>query len=184
MVYERGTGAQDSHPVFRLADLWRFFGLDCCRNNKKHGRCERAWCLALAVHHRGRHHGKHFSQRGNPKAAADSSQIVIAFAAYFIMPNFPRTTTWLSEQEKQLAIWRLEEDIGEDDWVNSEEQTFFHGAKLAVKDPKAWLLLATIYGFTSTGTVTTLFPSVVKGLGYGDVATLLLTVPPYVSPTP
>lgn len=118
------------------------------------------------------------------QAAADSLQIVIAFAAYFIMPNFPRTTTWLSEQEKQLAIWRLEEDIGEDDWVNSEDQTFFHGAKLAVKDPKAWLLLATIYGFTSTGTVTTLFPSVVKGLGYGDVATLLLTVPPYVSPTP
>lgn len=101
--------------------------------------------------------------------------------AYFIMPNFPRTTTWLSDQEKALAVWRLEEDIGEDDWVNSEEQTFFHGAKLAVKDPKAWLLLATIYGFTSSGTVTTLFPSVVKGLGYGDVATLLLTVPPYVS---
>ncbi|GME34252.1 Major facilitator superfamily [Neofusicoccum parvum] len=106
--------------------------------------------------------------------------IVIAMAAFFIMPNFPRTTGWLSEQEKQLAIWRLEEDIGEDDWVNSEEQTFFHGAKLAVKDPKAWLLLATIYGFTSSGTVTTLFPSVVKGLGYGDVATLLLTVPPYI----
>ncbi|KAK7705719.1 hypothetical protein SLS57_009918 [Botryosphaeria dothidea] len=82
-----------------------------------------------------------------------------------------------------LGAWRwlfIIEDIGEDDWVNSEDQTFFHGAKLAAKDPKAWLLLATIYGFTSSGTVTTLFPSVVKGLGYGDVATLLLTVPPYV----
>lgn len=83
-----------------------------------------------------------------------------------------------------MAIWRLQEDIGEDDWVNAEEQTFFHGAKLAVKDPKAWLLLATIYGFTSSGTVTTLFPSVVEGLGYGKVATLLLTVPPYVSDIP
>ncbi|KAB2581349.1 Major facilitator superfamily [Lasiodiplodia theobromae] len=106
--------------------------------------------------------------------------IVLALIAFFILPNFPRTTSWLSEPEKQMAVWRLQEDIGEDDWVNAEEQTFFHGAKLAVKDPKAWLLLATIYGFTSSGTVTTLFPSVVEGLGYGKVQTLLLTVPPYV----
>ncbi|KAF2116462.1 major facilitator superfamily domain-containing protein [Lophiotrema nucula] len=106
--------------------------------------------------------------------------IVIAFFAFFIMPNFPRTTSWLSEQEKQMAIWRLEEDIGEDDWVNSEEQTFLYGAKLAATDPKAWLLLACIYGFTSSGTVTTLFPSVVQGLGYNRIITLLLTAPPYV----
>ncbi|KAF2152232.1 MFS general substrate transporter [Myriangium duriaei CBS 260.36] len=105
--------------------------------------------------------------------------VVIAITAVFIMPNFPRTTTWLSEEERELAVWRLQEDIGQDDWVNSEEQTFFHGAKLAVKDPKAWLLLATIYGITSGGSVTTLFPSVVKGLGYGNITTLLLTAPPY-----
>lgn len=79
-----------------------------------------------------------------------------------------------------MAVWRLEEDIGEDDWTNSEEQTFLYGAKLAAKDPKAWLLLACIYGFTSSGTVTTLFPSVVGGLGYGKIVTLLLTSPPYV----
>jgi hypothetical protein len=89
----------------------------------------------------------------------------------------PRTTSWLSDDEKELAAWRLEEDIGQDDWVDSKQQTFLHGAKLAakyahhysfpggdrdtdlwVRDPKAWLLLATIYGFTSAGTVTTLFP--------------------------
>jgi Major Facilitator Superfamily len=79
-----------------------------------------------------------------------------------------------------MAAWRLEVDIGEDDWVNSKQQTPLHGAKLAVCDPKAWLLLITIYGFTSSGTVTTFFPTVVKGLGYGDVTTLLLTAPPYV----
>lgn len=99
--------------------------------------------------------------------------------AFFILPDLPRTTSWLSEDEKELAAWRLEEDIGQDDWVDSKQQTFLHGAKLAAKDPKAWLLLATIYGFTSAGTVTTLFPSVVKGLGRGNIETLLLTTPPY-----
>jgi hypothetical protein len=60
-------------------------------------------------------------------------QVVVAISAFFIIPDFPRTTTWLTEEEKQLAAWRLDEDIGEDDWVNSKQQTFIHGAKLAVK---------------------------------------------------
>ncbi|KUJ18379.1 MFS general substrate transporter [Mollisia scopiformis] len=105
--------------------------------------------------------------------------VFIALFSFFILPDFPRTTTWLTEEEKQLAAWRLDEDIGEDDWVNSKQQTFFHGAKLAAKDPKAWLLLATTYGFTATGTVTTFFPTVVKGLGKNNITTLLLTTPPY-----
>lgn len=67
--------------------------------------------------------------------------VVIAFAAYFMLPNFPRTTSWLSEEERQLAAWRLEEDIGEDDWLSSKEQTFFHGMKLAFLDIKMWILV-------------------------------------------
>ncbi|KAF5879025.1 putative mfs transporter protein [Botrytis fragariae] len=99
--------------------------------------------------------------------------VFIALFAFFILPDLPRTTSWLSEDEKELAAWRLEEDIGQDDWVDSKQQTFLHGAKLAAKDPKAWLLLATIYGFTSAGTVTTLFHQL------SNIETLLLTTPPY-----
>ena len=62
-----------------------------------------------------------------------TQQVVIAFSAYFIMPNFPRTTRWLSEEERAMAIWRLEEDIGADDWVSSEQQTMLHGFWLAAK---------------------------------------------------
>jgi len=67
--------------------------------------------------------------------------IGIAFVAYLILPNFPRTTTWLTENERQLAIWRLDEDIGEDDWIGSEQQTFFHGMMLAFEDVKMWVLV-------------------------------------------
>ena len=67
--------------------------------------------------------------------------IFIAFLAYFALPNFPRTTSWLTENERQLAIWRLDEDIGEDDWVDSKHQTFFHGMKLAFQDIKMWILV-------------------------------------------
>ncbi|KAI4591451.1 hypothetical protein KJ359_001023 [Pestalotiopsis sp. 9143b] len=101
----------------------------------------------------------------------------IAFIAYFVIPNFPRTTTWLSEEERALAIWRLEEDIGEDDWTGSENQTFWQGAKLAFSDVKTYVLEAC---FVASGSVTNFFPTVVATLGYNSVNSLLLTAPPYV----
>lgn len=66
----------------------------------------------------------------------------IAMGAYFILPNFPRTTMWLSEEERAFAVWRLEEDIGEDDWVDSEHQSFWQGAKLAFSDIKTYVLVS------------------------------------------
>lgn len=68
--------------------------------------------------------------------------IVIAFGAFFILPNFPRTTSWLTDEERDLAIWRLEVDIGEDDWIDSEHQTFWEGAKLAFIDIKTYVLVS------------------------------------------
>ncbi|OBT83346.1 hypothetical protein VE02_08552 [Pseudogymnoascus sp. 03VT05] len=106
--------------------------------------------------------------------------IGIAAAAFFILPNFPRTTMWLSEEERQLAAWRMEEDIGEDDWVDSESQSFLNGIKLALSDIKTWILLVILFGIVSSGSVTSFFPSVVGSLNFSPVQTLLLTVPPYV----
>src|ERR1700761_6606728 len=71
-----------------------------------------------------------------------AATVVVAFAAYFVLPNFPRTTTWLTEEERALAVWRLEEDIGEDDWIDSQHQTFWHGAKLAFTDAKTYVLVS------------------------------------------
>ena len=66
---------------------------------------------------------------------------MVAILAIFVLPNLPRTTPWLTEEERQLAVWRLDEDIGEDDWTSSKDQTFGRGFTLAVKDPKMWLLV-------------------------------------------
>ncbi|XXH04002.1 hypothetical protein Hte_010411 [Hypoxylon texense] len=104
----------------------------------------------------------------------------ISFVAVFILPNFPRTTSWLTEEEKALAIWRLEEDIGEDDWIDSEHQSLWEGARLAFADLKTWVLMVLLFGIVASGSVTNFFPAVVKTLGYGNVYTLLLTCPPYV----
>lgn len=68
--------------------------------------------------------------------------VAVALAAYFILPDFPKTTSWLTEEETAMAAWRLEEDIGQDDWTNSEEQTIWHGFKLALVDVKMWVLVS------------------------------------------
>jgi len=65
-----------------------------------------------------------------------AATIFIASFGFFILPNFPRTTTWLTEQERQLAVWRLQEDIGMDDWTGSEDQSLWIGFKLACQDVK------------------------------------------------
>ncbi|TQV94990.1 MFS transporter [Cordyceps javanica] len=106
--------------------------------------------------------------------------VAVAVAAAFVLPNFPRTTSWLSEQEVAVAVWRLEHDIGQDDWVSSEQQTFFQGFKAALKDPKMWVLLIILFGNVSAASITNFFPTVVATLKYSKVKTLLLTAPPYV----
>lgn len=106
--------------------------------------------------------------------------IVIAFGCFFVLPNFPRTTSWLTPEERDLAVWRLQEDIGQDDWLNSADQTFWQGAKLAFTDAKTYILMVLLFCIVASGTVTNFFPTVVKTLKYSDVNTLLLTAPPYV----
>lgn len=104
----------------------------------------------------------------------------IACVSFFILPNFPRTTSWLTDEERELAIWRLQEDIGEDDWVDGKHQSFSEGAKLAFSDSKTYILMIMVFGIVASGTVTNFFPTVVATLKYNDVNTLLLTAPPYV----
>ncbi|KDN63251.1 putative pantothenate transporter liz1 [Colletotrichum sublineola] len=84
------------------------------------------------------------------------------------------------EQETALAVWRLEEDIGEDDWTGSGEQTFLHGFKMALEDIKTWILLVLLFGIVASSSITNFFPTVAATLGYSPVVSLLLTCPPYV----
>lgn len=106
--------------------------------------------------------------------------VVIAAGGYFLLPDFPRTTTWLTDEEKELAVWRLDEDIGEDDWIDSQHQSFWGGMKMAALDIKMWILMVMLFCIVSSASVTNFFPTVVETLRYGRVESLLLTAPPYV----
>lgn len=69
--------------------------------------------------------------------------IVCAFLAALVLPEYPTTTSWLSEREKTIAVKRLALDAGVVEVV--EDESAFHGLKLAVTDPKVWLLGITYF---------------------------------------
>ncbi|OGM40376.1 hypothetical protein ABOM_010594 [Aspergillus bombycis] len=109
-----------------------------------------------------------------------SITVVIALAAFFVLPNFPHNTKGLSQQEKELAIWRLARDIGQEDWDCEEDLSLLKGFKDCMVDWKTWLLVILNFGAVSSGTINSFFPTVVESLGKGRIHTLLLTVPPYI----
>ena len=65
--------------------------------------------------------------------------IVAGIIAIPILPDYPTSTKWLSEKEINIAEKRLVEDAGTAD-EEDENEGAFHGLKLAVIDPKVWLL--------------------------------------------
>lgn len=69
--------------------------------------------------------------------------VAVALGAFLVLPNFPTTTVWLTEKERELAVWRLEEDVGEEDFKAGEDQEkFWSGIKLASADPKTYILVS------------------------------------------
>ncbi|KAJ5743112.1 hypothetical protein N7533_010214 [Penicillium manginii] len=109
-----------------------------------------------------------------------SITVLIAFAAYFVLPNFPHNSTCITEQQRELAIWRLAKDIREDEWDSEEKPTLMGGFKECITDSKTWFLVVLNLGAVSSGTINSFFPTVVEGLGESRIHTLLLTVPPYI----
>lgn len=109
-----------------------------------------------------------------------AATVLISFFAIFILPDFPANTKWLTEEERALAMWRMEVDAaGEEDWVESSSQPLFDGFKMLIKDPKNWILVIICYGAASAIAINSFFPTVVKSLGRDRITTLLLTAPPY-----
>ncbi|CAH0046684.1 unnamed protein product [Clonostachys solani] len=108
-----------------------------------------------------------------------AATILIAMSAFFILPNFPQTTKWLTPVEKEMAVWRLQADITHAEWTSSEEQITWKAFIMAMKDWRNWFFVAMVYGTGASLAVNNFFPSVLATLGRGRVETLLLTSPPF-----
>lgn len=97
----------------------------------------------------------------------------------WILPDYPHTTKWLSEEERAYAAWRLIEDIQEADTYG--EQSILDGVKMAVRDYRLYIFVLMQHVSLISQTFQYFFPTIVGTLGYGKITTLWLTAPAWVS---
>ncbi|KAM5341437.1 hypothetical protein ACJ41O_014468 [Fusarium nematophilum] len=101
--------------------------------------------------------------------------IAFSIVASVILPNYPHTTKWLSEEERAFAAWRLAQDISQVDKYG--EQTVWDGVKLAVRDYRLYVFILIQHISLVSQTFQYFFPTIVGTLGYGKIVTLWLTAP-------
>ena len=106
--------------------------------------------------------------------------IFIALCAIFILPDFPATTRrrWLSEEERRLAMRRMEEDAGVGD-ESETEVTALQGLIMALKDWKMWCMALAMTAQVIALSFNAYFPTLSATMGFGTTVTLLLCAPPF-----
>ncbi|KAJ5020572.1 glycoside hydrolase superfamily [Bipolaris maydis] len=100
----------------------------------------------------------------------------VAIFGFFMLPNTPLTTRWLSPRERELAHARMERDrIGD----STDDVSMMDGLKQACRDPRTWLFCLMQNFHLSACSFNSFFPTVVKTLGFSTTITLVLTCPPF-----
>ncbi|KAF2021513.1 MFS general substrate transporter [Aaosphaeria arxii CBS 175.79] len=102
----------------------------------------------------------------------------VAAITIWVLPDYPATTKWLSEDEKKLAVLRLAEEANQED--DRSDVSSWDGLKMAFADPALYLIWFMQLGLNTAAAFINFFPSIVATLGYGQSTTLLLSAPPYV----
>ncbi|KAJ0337915.1 hypothetical protein COL922a_006228 [Colletotrichum nupharicola] len=106
----------------------------------------------------------------------------LAMIALFILPDYPDSTTgsarWsMTEDMRKVAAARILADRVS----TAEAKTgVWHGLKMSVFDDKMWLLVGMNIGISAAYGFSNFFPSIVRGFGYNNTITLVLTAPPYI----
>ncbi|KAF8461685.1 major facilitator superfamily domain-containing protein [Kalaharituber pfeilii] len=103
--------------------------------------------------------------------------LIVAFAAFWIINDYPETAKFLTDEEKKEVQRRLKADrTSLADEFNVKY--FFH----AIKDWKIYIhMLITIGIYTPLYSISLFLPTIVKAMGHTNNTAQLMTVPPYVA---
>lgn len=108
-----------------------------------------------------------------------SLTVLVAIIAIFVLPDFPDSSHFLSEQETRLAILRMEEDVGVADAEGSGKKSQTAGLVLALTDWKVYWLAIALTSMVISISFNAFFPTLTATLGYDSTITLLLCAPPW-----
>ncbi|KAI0708287.1 MFS general substrate transporter [Earliella scabrosa] len=103
--------------------------------------------------------------------------VAVAFVAFFLLLDLPRTATFLTPEERSYITHRKKYDNSS---VGEEEHFEWRHVREALSDWQVWLLsfinmtvLTAVYG------ISLFLPSIINGFGFNTTISQLLTVPPY-----
>jgi hypothetical protein len=106
--------------------------------------------------------------------------IAIGLMIMVILPDFPDTWRALSPEMKHVANRRLAIEAAEADVDEAGGMSQIKGLKLAMTDPKTYILAIAYMCITGASGFQNFFPTLTKTLGYNKIVSLLLVAPPYV----
>jgi len=102
--------------------------------------------------------------------------VLLAICVFLFLPSRPQTSRYLTENERTLAITRLNADS-----LNEGNSGIdWSGVKRAFLDWKIYAIALAYSCMNLTlGSVSGFLPTIIKGLGYTAAQAQLFTVPPY-----
>lgn len=108
------------------------------------------------------------------------ASIIVAISGFWLLPNWPNNTGtyFMSEAESEMSQYRALVSAGgqsEDD-----EGSMWGGFLMALNDPFTWFFSGIHFFLIISQSFKDFFPSIVKTLGFGKVATYLIQAPPYI----
>ncbi|CBF79229.1 hypothetical protein AN7027.2 [Aspergillus nidulans FGSC A4] len=99
-----------------------------------------------------------------------------AFLVWFILPDYPESASWLSEEEKALAAQRLAVEGSK----GGAKAMTWQDAKEILLDWRLYAHYVVYFGISAPFSSLSLFtPAITSGLGYTSLNAQLMTVPPW-----
>ncbi len=102
--------------------------------------------------------------------------LVLAICVFLFLPSRPDTSRYLNEDERTLALTRLNEDSSKESHAGID----WNAVKRAFRSLTTYTV-AVLYSCVNLGlsSVSGFLPTIIKGLGYTEARAQLFTVPPY-----
>ncbi|KAL7777138.1 hypothetical protein CFE70_007561 [Pyrenophora teres f. teres 0-1] len=102
--------------------------------------------------------------------------IAVAGVAYFLLPSWPHNTKWLSQEEEEMAQYRVQVSNG---GHYEEVGGTWDGLKEAAEDPLTWYFCLTHFSLVTAQSFEDFLPSIMKNFHFSKLTTHLVQAPPY-----
>ncbi|EFQ87269.1 hypothetical protein PTT_17286 [Pyrenophora teres f. teres 0-1] len=105
-----------------------------------------------------------------------SAENTPAGVAYFLLPSWPHNTKWLSQEEEEMAQYRVQVSNG---GHYEEVGGTWDGLKEAAEDPLTWYFCLTHFSLVTAQSFEDFLPSIMKNFHFSKLTTHLVQAPPY-----